>query len=439
MKTVVEKYIAEQGLIASGHRVLVAVSGGADSTVLAHVLKSLGYEIAVAHCNFQLRGDESDGDEAAVRELAQLLGVEFHVKAFDTKSQVESSGKSVQMVARELRYDWFEFLCEEFNYDRIAVAQHKDDQVETVLLNLVRGTGLRGLRGMLPLNGNVVRPLLCVTKSEVLEYANDNNLSYRNDSSNESDDYRRNFVRNNVLDLLQKMNPSVVDTISMEADYLRDAEKIVAKDVAKKFEEVSETVGAATRISIEKLKSLDAVSFYLFEFLHKYGFNSDVVKAIVKSLDGPSGKQFASPTHQVLKDRDHLILSRPYTNGDIVHQIDDLVREIEAPIHLTFEEIPADNFEIPTSKSVACFDSDSITYPLTLRRWKQGDFFYPLGMKGKKLLSDFFIDNKISRLEKENIWLLVSADEIVWVVGHRIDNRFRVLSDSQQVTRVELR
>ncbi len=433
-----KSYIEKHDLFTAEHSLLVAVSGGVDSMVLLDLLRTAGYSLNIAHCNFQLRDEESDGDEQLVRAYAKTHDLPIFVKSFDTKTLVETSEDSLQMVARNIRYSWFRELCADNEFDKIVVAHHKEDQAETMLLNLVRGTGVKGLGGMRPENEDIVRPLLFASKSELKNYAKEQDLSYRNDSSNADDHYRRNFMRLNVMPLLQEINPSVVDQMSETANRVQEVNAVLDDLLKPVLEGVCTWVGEDLLISKSGLKHLSPLPFYLHRMLHPFGFNAANLADIQRSLDAESGKWFYSSTHRLLLDRKDLVVSpRNEASQDLEVTIEKGCDSISSPISLNFSQQNVENFEMIRSAKTACLDLDQITFPLTLRKYRAGDSFYPLGMKHKKLLSDFLIDSKVSRLGKEDVYLLLSGNEIVWVVGYRIDNQVRITSETKSVLRVD--
>ncbi len=423
--------------IPANTKVLVAVSGGIDSMVLAYLFKQSDYEFGIAHCNYQLRGAESDGDETHVREFAGKNYIPFFTKRFDTKAVANENGWSTQMAARELRYKWFEEIREKNGYDLIAVAHHRDDSVETFLLNLIRGTGIAGVQGIKVRYNKVIRPLLFTDKEEITHYSIVKKIAYREDQSNTSLMYKRNRIRHQVIPILKELNPSLIDTILQNTAYLTNVERVYLNEIERQKEQLLHVKGDEIYISIEGLKVLNPAEAYLYEFIKPFGFKK--VDDIIRNLDGESGKQFFSDTHRLIKDRNELIIS-PISENDaeIEFFIQKEDEKIEKPAQLKFKTLPIENFELKKSKNLAALDFDKIEFPLTLRKWQKGDYFFPLGMKGKKKLSDFFTDQKLSLLEKENAWILCSGSEIIWVVNQRLDDRFKVTDNTKKVYLVEL-
>ena len=432
MLSTVQAYIAQHQLLRPGAPVIVGLSGGADSVALLHILTRLGYPCVAAHCNFHLRNDESDADADFARQTAEALGLPFRRIDFDTADYARQNGVSTEMAARTLRYEWFETLRRELGAEVIAVAHHRDDNVETVLLNLIRGTGLSGLCGMRPRNGHIVRPLLSVDRHQIVRWLADRHLPFRTDSSNASDVYRRNFVRLRLLPLMEQLNPSVRDAILRMAGHLTDVEAIYRNAIDSHR---AHLIDADGRISIDALLRTPALQAVLFELLTPYGFTPSQCADIARALSGESGRSFVAPGGRwhLLKDRLHLIL---YPADEVSADAFPLTlgSELTAPIRLSLEERIVDEaFTISRSPHVATFDADRIALPFTLRRWRAGDSFVPFGMTGRKKLSDYFSDHKFSLLHKAAAWILCDASgRILWIVGHRTDNRFRITSKTRR-------
>lgn len=423
MINTVRNYINANQLLRPNDRIIVGLSGGADSVVLLHALVQLGYRCIAAHCNFHLRDSESDEDEYFAKTYAMSLGVGFVKVDFDTTHYASKHGVSIEMAARELRYIWFESMREQYQADVIAVAHHQDDSVETLLLNLVRGTGIRGMAGIKAKNGFIVRPFLVITRKEIVDYAAIYNLNYVTDSTNLSDIYTRNFIRLNVLPLLKQINPSAPQSIARTAAHLSDAEAIYLHVV----KEAQQTVWEDNKIAIDKLKSFPVPQTILYELLRDYGFTRFVVQSIYKALDGLSGKQFHAPSYLLVKDRRYLLLQPKGKFASINYQIEASTTTCIEPLCLSFEIKPFVSLsQLEKSSSVAVFDMDKLTFPLTIRLWRTGDWFIPFGMTGRKKLSDFFTDNKYSLVDKQACWVLCSGEDIVWIIGKRIDNRYRI-------------
>lgn len=424
MRDTVRAYIEKYQLLEESCPVLVGLSGGADSIALLTLLVKLGYSCIAAHCNFHLRGEESMRDERFAEEYAKTLQVPFLKTDFDTEQYAAANHLSIEMAARELRYNWFEEKRSETGAQAIAVAHHRDDSVETVLMNLVRGTGIRGMSGIRPKNGYVVRPLLCVTRKEITAWLDARNISYVTDSTNLSDAYTRNFIRLRVLPLLEEINPSVRTAIARTADHLSAAEAVYMHVVEQAKAEV---LDEGNRISIPALMHYPSPDAILYELLKAYNFSRTVSEDIYAALEGEPGKQFFSPTHRLVKDRDYLLLSSIETKPEQTYVLSGNEEKWVGPVELSFNKVViSENFHIRKDKNIAYFDYDKLAFPLTLRIWKDGDWFIPFGMKGRKKLSDYFSDRKFSRFEKERVWLLCSGNDIIWIVGERPDNRYSI-------------
>lgn len=416
----VARYITKEQLCTPEDKILVALSGGADSVALLRILLSLGYTCEAAHCNFHLRGEESDRDEKFVRQLCAGLGVPLHTISFDTIRYASEHHISIEMAARELRYEWFAGLKKECPATAIAVAHHKDDSVETMLLNLIRGTGINGLLGIRPRNGDIIRPLLCVGRQEITDYLNRIGQEYMTDSTNSQDEYTRNKIRLHLLPLMREINPSVTESLITTANYLNEAAQLYNKGIARGRDRVLTDEG----IDIDGLLREPAPCALLFEILHPLGFNSAQIKDIFAGLHSQSGKQFVSNSGwRVIKDRKLLLIKESTA-----------VETAEPPFSLIKEEqeyTPA--FIIPREKEIACFDADKLSGVLSVRKWQHGDVFIPFGMQGKKKVSDYLTDRKFSLLRKEQQWVLCCNDRIAWLIGERTDNRFRIDSTTRRV------
>lgn len=425
MRDVVRAYIDKYQLLTAGKPVLVGVSGGADSIALLTVLVELGYSCIVGHCNFHLRGEESMRDEHFTETYARKLGLPFVKVDFNTRDYAAEHHLSVEMAARELRYAWFEEMRCVHDAQAIAVAHHRDDNVETVLMNLIRGSGIRGMSGIRPKNGFVIRPLLPVTRQEILQWLAERQLEYVTDSTNLSATYTRNFIRLRVLPLLETINPSVRTAINRTAEHLAETESLFAYVMADARKRVFE---AENRLSIKALMQYPSPKTVLFELLKVFHFTPSSVDEIFLSLTKESGKLFFSSSHRLVKDRDCLLLSPLAAAGEKeVYFLTGEEGSWSGPIDLAFSRIVRiEELHIQKDKDIAYFDLDKLKFPLVLRHWQQGDWFVPFGMQGRKKLSDYFSDKKFSRLEKEQVWLLCSGDEVIWIVGERSDNRFRV-------------
>lgn len=414
----VARYIADNHLLAINEKVIVALSGGADSVALLLMLQELGYACEAAHCNFHLRGSESDRDETFVRQLCQERQVKLHITHFDTKHYASQKHISIEMAARELRYEWFETLRNQLEATAIAVAHHADDSVETFLLNLLRGTGINGLRGIRPRNGYIIRPLLCLKRNDILHYLTIRSQSYVTDSTNLQDEYTRNKIRLHLLPLMAEINPSVKDSIMNTAHHLDEAACFYHHAIGEARQRVSTDNGKT--IDIAALMREPSPEALLFELLSSTGVNATQLHDIYKSLNGQAGKVFDTPEWQIVKDRTHLLVEPRQKNT-------------RSP-QLQMEECElTPDFIIPRDKSTACFDADKLSQPFTIRLWQQGDSFVPFGMKGRKKVSDYLTDRKFSLAAKGRQWVLCAGNEIVWLIDERPDNRFRIGPETKRV------
>ena len=401
-------------------KLLLAVSGGIDSMVLLVLFYKLRFDICVVHCNFQLRGNESDADEMLVRETCQDRFIPYFIESFDTENYSKENKLSIQLAARKLRYDWFQELLSENQLDYLVTAHHLDDNVETFLINFVRGTGLEGLTGIPPQNGNIVRPMLPFSREEIENYAQANQIQWREDSSNASDKYFRNKLRHDIVPILKELNIGFLDSFQNTLHHLQQAESLVNDASKLVYEKVVEEKENQVEIHLKPLLQFENYKAYLYQWLNKFGFSAwnDIYDLVVAQ----SGKQIFSETHVLLKDREKLILSeRKSSNKEEIYSIESLDDKVNIPLKLRFYK-GVNIFE--THSNCIFVDESKLKFPLTIRKWQEGDYFYPSGMNGKKKLSKYFKDEKYSLLDKENQWLLCSEDQIVWVIGKRADNRF---------------
>ena len=431
----IRRQIQQCASLQGAKRLLVAVSGGPDSVVLLDALHREGFFVVIAHCNFHLRGDASNEDAEFVKSLAAKYQVPYCLIDFDTEKVAEERKISIEMAARDLRYEWFEQMAVEHNCDLIAVAHNADDTVETFFLNLTRGSGLQGLSGMAQLRGKIVRPLLKVSRKQIMEYIAEYNLQYRIDATNLETIYTRNKIRHNLIPQFEEINPSFLNTMANNMRFIASAQSIVEAYAAEAYKKVVKIENECVIFDLKALKQCQGIDTLLFIWLTPYGFSSDVIMQLYHSLfDNLSGKQFISATHRIVLEREsielELIQSRDAIHSVLIEQED---TSLESPIHLEINEVDIADFKLIKSANVACLDAAKLQYPLILRRWQQGDWFIPFGMKGRKKLSDFFVDKKFSTNEKEQLWLLTSGDDIVWVVGHRVDARYAVTDKTQRV------
>ncbi|QBN17345.1 tRNA lysidine(34) synthetase TilS [Flavobacterium nackdongense] len=436
MKNALQNHLAQNFPFLIGKKLLLATSGGLDSMVMVDLFRNLSFEIAIAHCNFQLRGLESFGDQNFVQNYAEANDVTLFLTQFDTEAFANDYKLSTQVAARELRYSWFYELLQTENYDYILTAHHADDNLETVLIHLIRGTGLDGLTGIPPKNDKVIRPLLAFSRSEIEQYANDNTIEWREDSSNASDKYLRNKIRHNLAPILKDLNPDFLTSFQKTQTYLQEAKAMVDDASFLVYQEVAKEKGTDVYFDLNQLRKLPNYKSYLYHWFNGFGFSA--WEDIYDLVDAQSGKQVFSEEFRLLKNRDFLILS-PIPSGDDedVYFINKNQKEIKIPLKLSFSKESV----ISLLQNTAIFvDEDKIWYPLVLRRWKEGDVFQPLGMDGKsKKVSKFFKDEKLSLIEKENTWILCSDNQIVWIVGKRQDERFKIKNTTKNILKIQLK
>ncbi len=424
--------IREHRLAEPDDKILVALSGGADSVALLLVLLQAGFRCEAAHCNFHLRGEESDRDEKFVRDLCRSRSVRLHTKDFDTAAYAREKGVSMEMAARELRYGYFEELRADWRFDEIAVAHHRDDNVETMLLCLIRGTGLKGLTGMRYRNGHVIRPLLDASREEIERYLDGEGQAYVTDSTNMETEAVRNKIRLELLPMLKTVNPSILDTLQETIRHLNDAYTLYNRAV----EDLKARICRDDRIDMEALKSVPAARTVLFELLSAYGFNGAQTEEVFAHLDGTPGKTYESREWRLLRDRKTLVLTRKGERYECLCHVLPLEGYVKVTKDLTFfiRRMPCDgHFTIPRSKDVACVDLGKMEYPITVRFAREGDRFVPFGMTDGKLVSDYLTDCRKNLFEKERQLVVCGGERIVWVVDERIDDRFRIDEGTSRV------
>ena len=449
-------YIKNENLFPPKDKLLLAVSGGIDSVVLCELCHRAGFDFSIAHCNFQLRGNDSNRDEQFVNELAKKYGVEFYSKTFDTKLIALQQKKSIEETARDLRYEWFEEIVARWamaddrkkevvangqrstaNY--ILTAHHADDTIETVLMNFFRGTGIKGLRGIQPKNGKVIRPLLFARRKELNDFVKENQLEYVTDFTNFENEYTRNFFRNKILPSIKEYFHSADENILNNAERFMEVEELYNQAIAQHKKKLLEPKGNEIHIPVLKLKKSTPIYSIVYEIIKDYGFTAHQTDEVIALLDSGSGKYIASSSHRIIKNRNWLIiapLKAEEAETILIERWENNVQCSTFNVQLSLED--AANCQLSTANSDAMLDAAEITFPLLLRKWKTGDYFYPLGMKKKKKLSRFFIDSKLSKTEKENVWVIESNKRIAWVVGHRIDERFKVTEKTMEVLKISI-
>lgn len=448
MQIALKNHIDKNLSFLKDKKLLIAISGGIDSAVLTHLLNNLRFSISLAHCNFMLRGKESNKDEQYVINLGKTFGIPTYTIRFETEKYALERGISTQMAARELRYNWFQKIRKQHHLDYILTGHHKEDVIETFIINLTRGTGLDGLTGIPAVNGNIVRPLLPFTRNEILVFAAKNKIQWQEDQSNSSIKYVRNKIRHKVVPVLKELNPGLLETFQNTLENLKGSQQIVNDRIQNVRQKITIVHDDEFHFNIKKIKKLNNPKVYLYEFLKEYGFTEwDDVHDL---LDSQTGKQVFSNTHRLLKNRDFLILTEiSALKKDKTYKISENTTKINKPVKLKFEtDTIVHNSKKHRNKILSelifddintiSIDADSIEFPLTIRKWEKGDYFYPIGLKGKKKLSKFFKDEKLSLLDKENVWLLCSKNDIVWVIGKRLDDRFKVTNTTSKILKVRL-
>ncbi|WP_394420302.1 tRNA lysidine(34) synthetase TilS [Tenacibaculum mesophilum] len=431
------KHIDEQFSFLKEKKLLIAISGGVDSVVLTHLLHQLQFNISLAHCNFQLRGKESDLDELFIKELGKSLNIQTFTTRFNTNEYTTKNKLSTQLAARELRYSWFDSLSKENNFDYILTAHHADDNLETFLINLSRGTGLEGLTGIPPINKNIIRPLLIFSREEIITFAKKNNIEWREDESNSETKYLRNKIRHQIVPTLKELNDSVLKNFNKTIDHLKESQQIIDDKIADITHEIVSKEGDLLKINIEKLLKLSNPKAYLYQLLKSYKFTewNDVYNLIYAQ----SGKQILTKFYTLLKDRDFLLLLRTNEKSSFEKEyfiIREENKEITAPIKLQLKKVLK---KTNINKENIYVDYELLNFPLKLRRWKSGDFFYPKGMIGRKKVSKYFKDEKISIVNKNKIWLLCSSkNEVIWIVGKRQDRRFLPTEKTTKLLKISI-
>ncbi len=410
---------------------LVACSGGVDSVVLAHLCTQIGIQISLAHCNFKLRGSESEQDELFISQLAEQLNVAKYITHFDTEDYASEHKLSVQMAARELRYQWFATLMEKEEFSWVLTAHHLDDSLETFLINLSRGTGVEGLRGIPSNTNGILRPLLPFSRAAILHYAQEQGIVWREDSSNMETKYLRNKIRHELVPVLKELHPTFLENFKKTTDFISMAAEILSDHTRKLKEELFVPYHQGYKVSVRSLQALDPLQGYLYELFKEYGFHTwDDMESLLTAM---SGKEIRSKTYRLIKDRKHLILQEIREEVEAVNE-EDIPDELsELPINLKIEKV--EQIE-EKNNTILYVDKETLNHRLTVRKWKKGDYFYPLGMDGKKKVAKFFKDEKMDAVAKENQWLLCCGDEIVWIIGRRADDRFKITALTKNILKV---
>lgn len=431
------KYIDDHFSFLKDTKLLIAISGGLDSVVLTHLLHQLEFNISLAHCNFKLRGNDSDLDEVFVKNLGKNLAIKTHTTQFNTNKYATENKLSTQLAARELRYNWFNKLCDKHHFEYILTAHHADDNLETFLINLSRGTGLEGLTGIPAINGIIVRPLLSFSRDEILNFATKSNIKWREDESNAETKYLRNKIRHNISPILKEINPNFLNSFTKTIEYLNQSQQIVNDKVDEISVEIIEKEGDLIKINIVKLLKLKNPKAYLYQLLKPYKFTEwdDVFNLIYAQ----SGKRILTKFYTLLKDREFLLLLRTDEKNSLKNEsflIQKKNKTINVPINLSITQVDE---QTTVNVNTIYVDGDLLNYPLSLRRWTAGDYFYPTGMLGHKKVSKYFKDEKISVVNKNKIWLLCSSEnEIIWIVGKRQDRRFLPTEKTTKLIRISI-
>jgi tRNA(Ile)-lysidine synthase len=438
----VEQHINKDFPFLKKAKLLIAVSGGVDSMTVLSILKTLGYNVALAHCNFKLRGKDSELDEQFVQNWAQKNKIKCYIKQFDTSQYAHTNKISIQLAARELRYQWFDTLLKKECYDFVITAHHANDNFETVLFNLTRGTGFKGMLGIPDKNDKIIRPFLPFTKYEIAEYAKENNIAWREDISNASEKYSRNKIRHKVIPVLESLNPQLIKSFNKSLEHFK-AKELICNDylteLKKRIFKIDEY--KTINISIKAVLKLSQPKMYLYELLNEFGFTA--WDDVADLLNAQSGKQIFSKTHRLLKNRKKLIITPLLDNESCkskAYTISNLeIGLILENLNLRFEDVEKEDFKKNSNTDCVFVDKDKIKGVLTVRKWQKGDYFYPFGMQGKKKISTFFKDQKMSLLDKENTWLLTVNKDIVWVLGKRLDNRFKITEQTKNILKINFK
>ncbi len=434
-----KKYISQNNLTEPKDKVLLAISGGIDSITILDLFSKTKINYAIAHCNFMLRGEESDKDEKLVQQLAKKYNVEIFINNCNANDYSKLKGLSIQEAARELRYNWFEKVCLDNNFSKVAIAHNEDDKIETFFINLFRGAGLKGLKSIPIKRDNIIRPLMFASRKQIVKYAQENNLDYREDSSNSSDYYLRNNIRHNIIPKIKEISSGFAKSAQRSIDNLSDADLLLQSVIDKKKKQLfAKDSKSNVLISINELINFKPNNIWIYYLLNEFGFSRQISDAVCLSLKEKSeniGKKFSAPDYELLIDRENLIIRKiiiKQASSKVLISINQ--HQLDMPIKMTMESHKnTPDFIFNNSNNIAYFDFDSLSFPLTIRPWQVGDKIIPFGMNGRKLVSDILIDNKVNAFEKENTYVLLSGKKIIWVIGHRSSNETRVKKSTKDI------
>ncbi len=440
MQTIFQQHVQVNFPFLKRARLLLAISGGMDSMTLFYLIKNLNPNIALAHCNFKLRGKDADADEKFVISIAKKNNIPVFTTSFETEKYAKAKSISIQMAARELRYQWFSTLAEQHHFDYVLTAHHADDNLETFLINLTRGTGLEGLTGIPSQNGKIIRPLLSFSRKEITDFAKEHQLDWREDQSNAETKYLRNKIRHDIIPLLKSLNPNFKNAFQQTLSNLQGSRDLIQNHLLTTLPKLSEKEGNVLKINIKKLQQLKNTKTYLYHLLNPYQFTD--WDEIYHLLEAQSGKQIFSKTHKLLNNRGYLWLAKIEDDKEREERIAIEKGDTSFSIGNLFVKISFERKENISShiNSAHCIsiDKNKLQFPLIVRKWKNGDYFYPLGLQGKKKLSKFLKDEKISLIDKENIYLLCSQQDVVWVIGKRLDDRFKISDTTNEIVKFEM-
>lgn len=430
-----KEYIIDHQLIKDEEKVLLAVSGGRDSMLMSWLFAQTSYNVSIAHCNFNLRGQESDMDEQLVSDFCEHNNIKLHVKRFDTIEYANEHKISIQMAARELRYDWFQKLARDEGYDLIAVAQHHNDQIETIFVNLLRGTGIRGMHGIIPKRGNIIRPLLFLTADEVSEYLHKFDIPFRDDKSNFSTDYIRNKIRLQLIPVIREIKPDFEEVMAKNINWFQEEEEIYERLLQRERDRYFIEKGSYIYVHKDILDAFQSNLAFLYQLFRPYRFSKNVLQDLLDNKHSQTGLVFNSPTHSLLLNRSDLVIReiKGREEGGLEVFVTEGAEYICSQHHfIRFATV--DSLQVLFDQNTACVDVDKLQFPLKVRKWMQGDYFYPLGMTGRKKVSDFLVDNKVNLFDKEKVEVLLNGNgDIMWIIGMRLDNRYKVDEKTKKV------